>query len=197
LECIAPSASGADQTNVLSDVIVKVLGISTKVGTYTYQPPEVQSIHPTSGPARGGTQFTLSGNHLQGTAALQPSVTLATQDGVKTMCKIVQATQRSIRCVTEDHETSGVATVIVSVDTIQSSPSPATSYEFLAPSATSVSPAVLPTYGSTPIVVTGKFFGLEQYVSFVCCLLCSAFFFLLILFFIFFFPGNSTPKTLC
>jgi hypothetical protein len=130
-----------------------------------YQAPSIETIHPMLGPSRGGTQVTLTGAYLEGTTLLQPIITLTTMDSndgsdssSSTRCKVVATTARSIQCVTENHLTAGVAEVVVTIDDISSVKSEASTYEFLPPKVDTIVPSVLPTYGSTPIDVTGKFF---------------------------------------
>ena len=43
VECVAPAVDGAKDVNVPMDVVVQVLGVSTKVGTYMYQAPLIES----------------------------------------------------------------------------------------------------------------------------------------------------------
>ena len=43
VECVAPAVDGAKDLQVPLDVVVQVLGVSTKVGTYMYQAPSIES----------------------------------------------------------------------------------------------------------------------------------------------------------
>ena len=171
VECVAPASDGNEENIDLPlDVTVKVLGISTKVGTYTYQRPQINNIEPSQGPTRGGTQLTLIGNHLEGTDKLPPIVTLGGVEGTTAAeCKVISSTKRTLHCVTGDHVTSGPVPVFVTIDGVRSEQVEGknSTFEFLAPEIDAVVPEVLPSYGSTLIDITGRFYGDDKDKLFV------------------------------
>jgi hypothetical protein len=161
VECVAPAGSSI---NAQMDVTVKVLGVSTKVGTYTYKRPQVDNIEPFEGPTRGGTQLTLVGNHLEGTEKLVPVVTLGNGGEDDSKCKVVSSTKRTLHCVTSDHVISGPVPVFVTIDGIRSeqSDNANSTFNFLPPQVDSITPNVLPTYGSTIIDIRGRYYGTQH-----------------------------------
>ena len=151
--------------------MVKVVGAPTKVGTCLYRRPSIDAVQPSEGPVRGGTPVTWIGNHVEGTTALTPTITLTTEDGESSDCRLGSATERTVSCVTADHVTSGIRTVAVNIDGVVSVPEEEddedadassagkSSNLFLPPQVDSVTPGVLPTYGGTIADDVGKSFG--------------------------------------
>ena len=169
VECTAPSALNTQSLYIKLDVSVKILGISTKVGFYTYQPPQVDNIVPAKGPVRGGTELTIIGNHLAGLGEqLPPTVRLGDGDA-STTCTVVSAKEKSLHCITSDRIIAGEVPVIVTVDGISSVPGPNKTdiFTFLPPVVEDVSPNVIPTYGNTLIDIQGNYFGNDTNKLFV------------------------------
>ena len=161
IECTAPSALNTQSLNIKLNVSFNILGISTTVGFYTYQPPQVDNIVPAKGPVRGGTELTIIGNHLAGLGEqLPPTVRLGDGDA-STTCTVVSTKEKSLHCITSDRIIAGEVPVIVTVDGISSVPGPNKTdiFTFLPPVVEDVSPNVIPTYGNTLIDIQGNYFG--------------------------------------
>ncbi len=125
------------------------ISLTTSIGAYTYfDTPAVTSISPTSGPAVGGTDVTITGTGLNGATAVMFGATAATAFTVDS--------------ATPDHGdvTAGTGTVDVRVTTPggTSATGAAAQFTYVAPTVTSVSPAAGPTAGGTLVTITGTRF---------------------------------------
>jgi hypothetical protein len=169
VECSAPSAHNEKSLNKDLDVSVKILGVSTKVGVYQYQPPQVDNVLPRKGPVRGGTQLTIVGNHLAGRGEQFPPTVRLGKGESSTTCEVIASKEKSLHCITNDRIISGKVPVVVSVDGISSKKRPNTnaSFTFVPPIVEDVTPNVIPTYGNTVIDVQGNYFGNDTNKLFV------------------------------
>ncbi len=115
-------------------------------GQYSYLPPTISSLTPTSGPGGGGAKVTIHGKDFQGASA----VTFA---GTEAASYSVNAAGTAITAYSPA-ETAGAADVEVTTPGGDSSATPAT-YTFLAPIVTKVSPATGAGNGGTTVTIKG------------------------------------------
>ncbi|MGH9858641.1 MAG: beta strand repeat-containing protein, partial [Candidatus Acidiferrales bacterium] len=126
--------------------------IATLSGTFSYTlvaPPNIQSVNPTSGPASGGTQVTITGADFVSGASVVMGGVAAT--GVT----FVNATE--LTAVTPAH-TPGVVSVVVRNPDNQTDTA-LNAFTYLAPpSMASITPTSGPAAGATTVTITGANF---------------------------------------
>jgi|GEM_PF-1424698 len=139
--CTVTSPPGTGQVNV----VVAVSGMSSQTGSqtlFTYDPPSVSGVSPTSGPAAGGTAITITGSNLNAvTGGTQVSIGGVAATGV-------QCASDGTSCTAATPATSGsggAAPVVVTVDGVSSQANASFSYD--------AAPPVPPTVGGTSATV--------------------------------------------
>jgi hypothetical protein len=144
-------------------VSVVVINTDSQSGTltngysYTNPAPKVTSIAPTSGPAAGGTNVTITGTGFLSGA------TLSLGGAVATGVNVVNST--SITATTAAHA-AGVVNVVVTNSDSQSS-TLANAYTYVAaPTVTAINPATGPIAGGNGATITGANFVSGATVSF-------------------------------
>ena len=140
--CTLPAGSGAQS------LFVQVGSLSSAPVTFTYDPPIISNIFPTSGPTSGGTTLTIFGQSF-GTSGI------ITIGGV--VCPILPSTytQASIQCQLPVGQGANLPVVLSS----GSLNSPPYFFSYAAPVISSLSPNTGPTSGNIPITITGNSFG--------------------------------------
>jgi len=139
----APAGQGKDLSVTITTTGGKI--VSTP-GIFSYNPPAITSITPTSAPTNGGTELTIFGTSF-GTS---PIVTVG---GVT--CPIVTATHSQIKCTLPEGQ--GVTkSVIVSAGDQDSS---AAVFSYSDPVITDIQPSDGPTTGGVLVTLTGTSFG--------------------------------------
>jgi hypothetical protein len=132
-------------------VVVTNAGGTSAPATYTYLPPAgpvVFTMTPTSGPAVGGTPFTIIGSNL--TSA---SVTF---NGIPATSVVVDASGTILTAVTPPGA-AGNATVVVTTPAGSTTVAGGFTYTgALPPTATSITPLVGPAAGGTPFTIIGS-----------------------------------------
>lgn len=143
----APPGQGTDVP-----VRVSLEGRVSAPQLFSYAPPVLSSITPTTGPSAGGTTITLTGSSF----GLSPTVTFG---GVT-----VTSTRLSHSQVTAIVPPGEGTNRQVRVD-VDGRSSNALSFSYDAPQITLISPATGPTSGNVPITVVGSNFGINPLVS--------------------------------
>ncbi|MBV9485858.1 MAG: IPT/TIG domain-containing protein, partial [Frankiaceae bacterium] len=161
----ATAPAGAGTVHVRVTTPGGVSGVSAD-DEFTYLPaPAVTAISPTSGPAGGGTQVTITGTALTGATDVRFGSTPASGFSVNSDTHITA------------HTPPGSGTVHVTVSTPDGTSATSSADQFTyvpAPMVTSVVPNSGPVTGKTTIVITGRAFTGATAVSLTV-------------------PGNSTP----
>lgn len=130
-------------------------GTGTGVGLFTYvpPPPTVTAIGPTNGPTAGGTFVTITGNYFTGATAVTIGGTPVTSFNV--------TGPNSITAITAPHAAGVALDVVVTTPYgIGTGVDPMSKYTYGTPPPTvfSVSPALGPIAGGTPITIGGADF---------------------------------------
>ena len=132
---------------------------ASKANAYTYlnPAPTVTGVSPTSGPAAGGTNVTVTGTGFTGT----PTVSF----GGSACNSVNRTSSTSLTCTTTAHAAGAVTVTVTNADTQQGSKSTAFTYVD-APTVLSVSPNSGPTPGGTSVTLTGTGFTGTPSVTF-------------------------------
>jgi hypothetical protein len=157
------TATAPNQTAGTVDITVStVYGVSASSAAdhYTYNgtAPTVTAASPTSGPAAGGTQVTITGTNLNGATAVKFGSTAATS------FTVISATQIT---ATSPAGSAGTVDITVTTPYGTSAISSADQYTYVAaPTVTAVSPTSGTTAGGTSVTITGTNFTQLVSVSF-------------------------------
>ncbi len=117
--------------------------------TIVTPPPAVISISPSSGPARGGTSVTLTGNGLTGATAVTFGSIAGTITGTTTDTSITAISPPRTGTIDITVTTSGGTSPLSTADKFNYQPSP---------TVTDISPSSGPARGGTPVTITGSGF---------------------------------------
>ncbi|MET3806569.1 hypothetical protein ABIB25_003585 [Nakamurella sp. UYEF19] len=123
-------------------------GTSTPALTYTYDPPTATSLSPDHGPAAGGTGVAITG------AGFVPGNTTVTIDGTTVPATVTNNGTTATFTTPADNP----GPVNVTVTTPDGTSSPALTYSYNLPTATSLSPNNGPSAGGIQVAVTGTGF---------------------------------------
>ena len=124
-----------------------------KVNAVVVQPPQINSINPTSGPTTGGTVVTITGVNFNGQATVKFDTTLITNYSV--------TSSTSITATSPPHAAGAVNIVVTNPDGQSSTLTNAFTYVAPpppAPTVTSITPDNGPTSGNTLVTITGTNF---------------------------------------
>ena len=162
--CTATSPAGAPGK---VDVHVTVLGVqspNTPADSFTYNPPTVTAINPSSGPTAGGTVVTITGTDFS-IAAGATTVNFipgGASAGPSNVATAVSCASTSSCTATSPAGTAGQVDVHVTVGGVQSPNTPADNFTYVAPAVpptvVSVTPASGSTAGGTPVTIAGNDF---------------------------------------
>jgi hypothetical protein len=123
---------------------------ATRADQFTFaDPPTITRISPPSGPEKGGTKVTISGNGFFGTVGVRFG------DRAATDVHVVSPSEITL----ESPAGSGDAAVVVTTAAGSSPASPGTAYSFVVPPAvTKITPAIGPKAGGTRVTIWGRNF---------------------------------------
>ena len=146
-EITAKTAAGVGTPEV---VVSDEGGTSSAGPKYTYiAAPTVTKVEPSSGPAAGGTQVTVTGTNLTGARAVKFAGAAATAVKVEAPSEIIATSPAG----------SGTVKVTVTTTGGTSAESPADHYTYIpAPTVTKVEPSSGPAAGGTVVTITGSGF---------------------------------------
>ncbi|AVF40216.1 autotransporter outer membrane beta-barrel domain-containing protein [Pandoraea apista] len=134
-------------------------GVATLPGAYTYGPPSVSALSPTSGPLGGGTSVVITGIGFSNVSQVSFGGTPATGFTVNS------ATQ--ITATSPARGSAGTVDVTVTTPGGTSATTLGDQFTYVAsPTVTSISPASGPLGGGTGVVITGTGFTNASQVSF-------------------------------
>lgn len=136
------------------DVRVTVAGVQSATscaGTYTYLPPMVTAVSPSSGPLAGGNQVVITGASFIGVTSVKFGTSEASSFWVD------PESQNRIIAVAPAHS-AGTLDIRVAVGGTQSVGSCADRYTYLPPLVTDVSPATGQTAGGVSVIIRGTGF---------------------------------------
>jgi hypothetical protein len=147
-QIVLVSPSGAAGT---VDVTVSTAGgtsATSSADQFTYvAAPTVTGVSPTAGPTSGGTSVTITGTNLSNATAVRFGTTVVSSFTSDTATQIVLLSPSG---------TAGTVDVTVSTAGGTSATSSADQFTYVAaPTVTGVSPTSGPTFGSTPVTITG------------------------------------------
>jgi len=158
-QCTATSPAGSGIVNVTLSVggaaaVAGAAGSVTPSSTdqFTYMPPAVTGISPTSGPAGGGTSVTIKGSGF-GTAAGATSISFGSVAATNVKCGSTS------QCTAAGPAGSGVVDVTVTVAGLTSATSSADQFTYIVPAVTSISPTSGPSAGGTKVTIKGAGFS--------------------------------------
>jgi hypothetical protein len=145
LTAIVPPGTGT------VDVVVTTLGGSSPTGSadqFTYLgPPVITSVLPDSGPASGGTRFTVFGSGFDGLYSLYVGSVPATNVTIVSPTEVMGTTPAG----------TGTADVVIGAQGGVSQTTAADQFTYIAaPRVTSISPSRGPTSGGTTVTITGS-----------------------------------------
>jgi len=150
LTAVSPAGSGA------VDVRVGIGGSESDLfsgDVFTYVPPTVTGVSPTSGPATGGTKVTISGTNFAAGAQVKFGGTLSSA---------IQVTSTTSITAFSPPVAAGTVDVTVTVAGVTSATSSADQFTFTAvttpPTVTQITPNTGPAAGGASVTVTGTNF---------------------------------------
>lgn len=114
------------------------------------QPPQINSINPTSGPTTGGTNVTITGINFNGQATVKFDTTLITNYNV--------TSSTSITATTPPHAAGAVNVVVTNPDSQSSTLTNGFTYTVPPPTVAAITPDNGPTSGNTLVTITGTNF---------------------------------------
>jgi len=142
---VCPNSScGLGHSNMFGEMTVRAVVV---------QPPQINSINPTSGPTTGGTVVTITGVNFNGQATVKFDTTLITNYSV--------TSSTSITATSPPHAAGAVNVVVTNPDGQSSTLTNAFTYVVpppAAPTVASITPGTGPTSGNTPVTITGTNF---------------------------------------
>jgi len=158
-QCTAtsPAGSGSVSITLMVGGAVAVVGAAGGVPAsggdqFSYMPPAVASISPTSGLAGGGTNVTIKGSGFS-TAAGATSILFGGAAAANVKCG------STTQCTATSPAGSGVVDVTVTVAGLTSTTSAADQFTYIVPAVTSISPASGPSAGGTKVTINGNGFS--------------------------------------
>jgi len=148
IQCFLPPGQGTNQP-----VVVTVSGQMSAPQGFTYDPPSIKGLNPTSGSTAGGQYITISGTNF----GLSGSVTV----GGIAATNFTDWTHSQVVFLLP----AGVGSNVPVVLTVGNQTSPAVGFNYNAPVIQTVNPTNGPTAGGTTLTLQGTDFGTTGFVT--------------------------------